>query len=196
MNRKDVNNLASQSYQLPYISLMTVLCIYFISLYVYFNKLAAKNTKQKSEITQEIFDEIEEISKDVANVEITQDKIKITLPSDIVFNLGDSSIKKELEPVLKKLAKTFKLLPEEYLIIFEGHTDNSPVWYGGNFFSNWELSAYRALSLQYFFVDEGIKPEKMRIVGYGEFKLLFQNDTEEHKTANRRVEIILKKRGK
>lgn len=71
----------------------------------------------------------------------------------------------------------------------EGHTDNRPLGRKSAFKSNWELSAARAFSVLQFFLKEGVAPEKLSAVGYGEFKPIKSNETPEGRNANRRIEI-------
>ena len=73
----------------------------------------------------------------------------------------------------------------------EGHTDNEPIEYSG-WKSNWELSTARALSVLHYLADqEGIAPQRLSAVGYGEYKPVASNDTKEGRRLNRRVEIVI-----
>jgi len=74
-------------------------------------------------------------------------------------------------------------------IQIEGHTDNRPLGRSIRFRSNWELSSARAFSVLQFFIKEGVAPEKLSAVGYGEFKPVKSNDTPEGRSGNRRIEI-------
>ena len=71
-------------------------------------------------------------------------------------------------------------------IRIEGHTDNVPVA-GGQYRSNWELSAARAVSVVHLLVNAGVPPERMSAVGYGEFHPALPNTTPDGRNANRRV---------
>ncbi len=68
----------------------------------------------------------------------------------------------------------------------EGHTDNVPVG-GGQYRSNWDLSAARAVSVVQLLVAGGIAPERLSAVGYGEFHPAVPNLTPDGRNANRRV---------
>lgn len=60
-----------------------------------------------------------------------------------------------------------------------------------NFPSNWELSAARAASVVHLFADDGIAPQRLAMVGYGEFRARADNSTEAGRNANRRVVLII-----
>jgi len=73
----------------------------------------------------------------------------------------------------------------------EGHTDKVPIKRSG-WKSNWELSTARALSvLHYLEKDEGISPERLSAIGYGEYRPVASNDSRDGRKQNRRVEIVI-----
>ena len=58
--------------------------------------------------------------------------------------------------------------------------------------SNWELSTGRAMSVVRYLVEENnIEPSRMSGRGYGEFNPVVPNDTDENRSKNRRVNIVL-----
>ncbi|PIQ87934.1 MAG: hypothetical protein COV73_01520 [Candidatus Omnitrophica bacterium CG11_big_fil_rev_8_21_14_0_20_43_6] len=73
----------------------------------------------------------------------------------------------------------------------EGHTDNVPISKSG-WKSNWELSTARALSvLHYLAGEQGVSPERLSAIGYGEYRPLASNETADGRKQNRRVEIVI-----
>jgi len=88
---------------------------------------------------------------------------------------------------LHKLAGTLKGISQQ--IVVEGHTDSIPMR-SSRMMSNWELSAARAYSVvDYIIKEEGISPDRLSAVGYGQFKPVAPNDTPANRALNRRVEI-------
>jgi chemotaxis protein MotB len=74
-------------------------------------------------------------------------------------------------------------------VVVEGHTDNVPIS-SKKYRSNFELSAARAFSvINYFINTEKMSPEKFSTFGYGEYRPVSSNDTEEGRAKNRRIEI-------
>lgn len=194
MKKKPLNfSAAMNAYMLPYIGVMTILCIFFLIQYAdYSERLRKKNEERNATIAAAVRDDLKEL-EDV-KVEVMEDGIKITLPSSVMFDLSVARLKAAVLPTLRKLAASIKSLDNRYLVVIDGHTDNAPVFYGGNFSSNWELSLYRSISVIDFLVGEGNSPGLFVASGHGQFSPLYANDTPEHQAENRRVEIFIRKR--
>lgn len=186
-------------YMVPYVDMMTTLCIFFLLLYGLF--MAYKTdieTNQGKLMASQVSASIESDPelKDAAKIEVQKDSVRLSLESSVMFGLGSAKLRPATIPTLIKLAEVFRALPPEYGIIVEGNTDNAPVFYGGDYTSNWELSLYRALSLIQLFTDNGNAPDRFSASGYSEYNPLHPNDTPEHQAANRRVEIVIKFKSK
>lgn len=73
----------------------------------------------------------------------------------------------------------------------QGHTDNIPIS-SGTYKSNWELSTSRAVNVvKYFIETKGFDPTRFSATGYGEYRPLVDNATEENRAINRRVDILI-----
>jgi chemotaxis protein MotB len=57
--------------------------------------------------------------------------------------------------------------------------------------SNWELSAARAASVVRLFVNRGVEPMRLTVVGLGEFHPIQSNATASGRNANRRVLLVI-----
>ena len=78
-------------------------------------------------------------------------------------------------------------------VFVDGHTDNVPMK-SAKFPSNWELSAARASKVGRFIIKKmRFPPERMVVTGYGEFRPLVANTTDDARATNRRVEIKILK---
>lgn len=122
-----------------------------------------------------------------AEVRINEQKIRIMLSSPILFDSGRSELKTSSYPIMHEVAALIKDIPNR--IVIEGHTDNQPV-NTSEFKSNWELSAARAFSVvRYFIEKEKLDPERLAGLGYGEYRPLLANDSEDNRSKNRRVEV-------
>ncbi|GIS84011.1 MAG: chemotaxis protein MotB [Nitrospina sp.] len=78
-------------------------------------------------------------------------------------------------------------------VFVDGHTDNVPMK-SSKFPSNWELSSSRASKVARFIIKTMRFPAKRMVVtGYGEFRPLKPNTSDDHRAANRRVEIKILK---
>ncbi|MEY8353869.1 flagellar motor protein MotB [Lachnospiraceae bacterium 54-53] len=113
----------------------------------------------------------------------------IRLNNAIFFDSGSAEIKKQSEDTLFEVASLLNTT-ENYIRI-EGHTDNVPISRSG-YASNWELSTARAVNVVRYFINiSGFPPDKLIAVGYGEFKPVADNGTEEGRSKNRRIDIIV-----
>jgi chemotaxis protein MotB len=81
-------------------------------------------------------------------------------------------------------------LPDAPLRV-EGHTDNVPI-HTQQYATNWELSTARASAIARLLLEHGaLKPANLAAAGYAEFHPIAPNTTEEGRSKNRRVDIIL-----
>jgi chemotaxis protein MotB len=128
-----------------------------------------------------------ELDKDI-EVVIDRGTMVLRMTENVLFDPGSSSLKKEAEPVLRKVADLISPLP--FHVRIEGHTDNTPSKYFEK--TNWDLSAFRAITvLKYFAENKLFSLDLLSAVGYGEQRPLVPNDSIENRALNRRVEIVL-----
>ncbi len=128
-------------------------------------------------------------------ITVTSDErgLVITLASDSFFEEGSAELNiEETRETLLRLSDFFKspeLKNRRYRI--EGHTDDTPVNPNGKFFSNWELSASRAMNVLHYMADYGVSESRFSIAGYADTRPKYKNDTPEERAYNRRVDIII-----
>ena len=128
-----------------------------------------------------------------ASVRIKEGMISVMLPSSILFNSGQTKLKKTAEDSLTKVCNVLKKdFPNEAIRI-EGHTDSDPIKRTKKLYvSNWELSALRAANVLHFLEDKcHLDPKKLYIAGFGEYQPVASNKDKSGKTKNRRVEIVI-----
>ena len=144
----------------------------------------------ETDISTEKFNKMIKDDHDLLDIAEDERGIILTFHKDLLFEPGRQTIKKESYPVLDDIAEAIDNWPKDVVIM--GHTDDIPIKTGA-FPSNFELSAYRGLSvLAYFINEKGLSPSQFSVGGYGSVRPLYPNDTPEHRAANRRVEIIFK----
>lgn len=113
----------------------------------------------------------------------------ISFNNAIIFEPGSAAIKKENEDTLLEISDMIHVM-DNYIRI-EGHTDNIPM-NSDLFPSNWDLSSARAVNVVRLFVNNAnASPEKLIAVGYGEYRPIADNATEEGRAKNRRIDIIV-----
>ena len=157
--------------------------------------------QEKTKVISDLEDtrkKIEEgLKKQIANQQIKlediEGKLKLTFIDKILFNSGSTKINKKGKKILLTFAESIKG-DQDHTILVEGHTDNVAVGRAlkKSFPSNWELSSARSSAVVRFLQEKGgIEPERLTAVGFSYYKPLAPNDTEEGRSQNRRIEIVL-----
>lgn len=123
-------------------------------------------------------------------IEQKENWIEIALDDSVVFGRGDREPLDAGLEVLERIARI--LAPMDNVMMIQGHTDNIPVR-GQGAFSNWELSALRAAIVVKYLSLEGIAPERMSAVGFGEHKPVASNGSVQGRRKNRRIVILVSK---
>jgi chemotaxis protein MotB len=120
----------------------------------------------------------------------TPDGLVISLHEAGFFPSGSAEVRASSIPMIESLAAA---LPPGPLRI-EGHTDNVPI-HTTQFATNWELSTARATTIARLLLDHGtLDPANLSAAGYAEFHPVASNASEQGRTQNRRVDIILLRR--
>ena len=132
-----------------------------------------------------------EINDKQIKLQMMEKGLVITVVGDLLFDSGKAKIRPEAFSLLTKVSEVLKDNMAQFNIGIEGHTDNVPIKQSG-WKSNWELSSARALSvLHYLANDQGIQPERLSAIGYGEYRPVASNETKDGRKQNRRVEIVI-----
>lgn len=119
--------------------------------------------------------------------------VKINLPETLTFKSGEAEIRASIYPALDKIGKVLERVNNE--VVIEGHTDNIPIS-SARFPSNWELSSARSSAVLHYLLKKfDLSPMRFSAAGYGEFRPLAPNNSEENRSKNRRATIIILERG-
>lgn len=114
--------------------------------------------------------------------------LEVEIQSDILFASGVATPSPLAVDTIRKLAQVLRDQPNAVRV--EGYTDNKPI-HTFRFPSNWELSAARAGSVVHELVGAGLAPQRLAVVGYGEYQPIADNATAEGRNANRRVLLVI-----
>lgn len=128
---------------------------------------------------------LEEIDEMIDNHESVIGKTICAIDA-INFDFNKSTIKRESYPYLQRLAKT--LARTNAKIDVKGHTDNV-----GSDNYNMDLSKKRAKAVHDYLIRLGVSASNLSYSYYGASQPLTNNDTEENRTMNRRVEFEILK---
>jgi outer membrane protein OmpA-like peptidoglycan-associated protein len=128
--------------------------------------------------------ETDETTEDAETEEALPSDIPIVL-NNVLFETNVTTLLPSSYPELDRIADYLKKHPELRVEV-SGHTDNS-----GTEKINNQLSAGRAKSVADYLVKKNIAGERITHKGFGSTQPVAENDTEEHKKQNRRVECVL-----
>jgi outer membrane protein OmpA-like peptidoglycan-associated protein len=119
------------------------------------------------------------------SVERDGDNINLIMPGNITFQTGNHTLNADFHEVLDSVI----LVINEYnktIIVVAGHTDSK-----GSESFNQSLSEKRAESVGNYLLSKKVVDARVETVGFGESHPIANNETEEGRSQNRRVELSL-----
>jgi len=118
----------------------------------------------------------------------------LTLKNDIWFESGRAEITMEMRDsasVLAELLAATFTADDPFEIIVAGHTDNVPI-HTPQYPSNWHVSKDRATNFLEVLISESkLDPGYFYARACGEYRPIADNNTEEGRQRNRRVEVMI-----
>ncbi len=133
-------------------------------------------------------------------IEYLPDKGAVRWKSDLLFPLGSDEMAgaDAATDALRKFAEIVIAHAADFDVVVVGHTCTTPIRRAetlSRFPTNWYLSAGRSIRVMELLGQQGVSMTQMGIMGYGEHRPIADNNTNEGKAKNRRVEIFLVSRG-
>jgi len=218
----DIQEESTDSWMITYADMVTLLLTFFILYY----SIAAVNMQQFKEAilgeenasigllemldsaqvkesiqnltgmkSNDILTDINQVVEDTElDLDTSQAKIVVRVPGNSLFPSASADLQKTGLPALDEVIRIVKKY-ENYKVHIQGHTDDESIS-TDRFPTNWELSAARATAVLRYFIDKGIRPEKLTATGYADTFPLASNNTELGRRKNRRVEFVLEKEKK
>jgi len=147
-------------------------------------------TRTQEELSKSLQDEI---SKGNITIQQVRDRLTINMVDRVLFDSGQAQVKPAGVKVLKQVGDVLNKISDKQIRI-EGHTDNVPISskLQDRFKTNWELSTARATTVVRYLIDQGgVDRQYLSAVGYADTHPLASNDSEEGRSSNRRIEIVL-----
>ena len=115
----------------------------------------------------------------------TGDRLIVTLPQDILFDVDSTFVTPALRDDLAAVAESLNRYPESTVQV-QGHTDNT-----GSAEYNLDLSQRRAGAVSAILIDGGVSSYRVQTIGRGEDQPVSSNLTPEGRAQNRRVDIVI-----
>ena len=150
----------------------------------------ARLTRTQEALSKSLQDEI---SKGNITIQQVRDRLTINMVDRVLFDSGQAQVKPAGMKVLKQVGDVLNQISDKQIRI-EGHTDNVPIStkLQDRFKTNWELSTARATTVVRYLIDQGgVDRQYISAVGYADTHPLASNDSEEGRSSNRRIEIVL-----
>ena len=161
------------------------------------NNALASRVQELQRFRSEFFGRLREVLKGRDDVQIVGDRF--VFQSEVLFAQGQAEIAAEGQDQLAKLAITLAdiatKIPADinWVLQIDGHTDDVPIR-AGRYADNWDLSTERALSVVRFLNQKGLPANRLAAAGYGEFQPLDNNDNDDARRKNRRIELKITQR--
>lgn len=139
------------------------------------------------QLTDRLSDLVDEQSIHISNNELW---LQISLNNRVLFPLGSVTPSTQAEKIFADVADILRDLNNPIQV--EGFTDNLRI-NTQQFPSNWELSSARASAIVKLLSTQGVAPQRLSAVGYGEFQPIASNESKEGRAQNRRVVLMVGK---
>ena len=162
------------------------------------NVALAQKVQELNRYRSDFFGRLRQILGSRPDIRVVGDRF--VFQSSVLFDVGKADISPEGKQSLDTLASAVLDLEREippdipWILRVDGHTDSRPVTGNGQFRSNWELSAARAVSVVQYLVSKGVEPNRLAAAGFGEFQPIDQGTDDDAMGRNRRIELKLTER--
>jgi outer membrane protein OmpA-like peptidoglycan-associated protein len=145
------------------------------------SKLVERQERQKQKLAK-----VEALFTDDEAVVLRQGDGIVLRMIGLNFDPGSATLKPEHQVLLHSLERAINEFPESNIII-EGHTDAF-----GSDTNNLVLSQHRAEAVQQYLLDHTpVSPANLTALGYGETRPVANNETEEGRKRNRRIDVVI-----
>jgi chemotaxis protein MotB len=161
------------------------------------NLALAQKVQELTKYRSDFFGKLREILGNRPDMRIVGDRF--VLQSEVFFDTGKADLKpagdEELDKVASALVELEMQIPADipWVLRVDGHTDVRPIT-GGQFKSNWDLSAARAIAVVQYLIVKSVSPQRLVAAGFGEFQPIDTATTEDAYRRNRRIEFKLTER--
>ena len=144
---------------------------------------AAELARREAELAAE---QADSLRRQLENLQLrqTESGVVVTL-GDVLFESGQTDLRQDAHSSLVEVVDLLQSEPDKKIRI-EGHTDST-----GDEVTNLEISERRANKVLEALVALGVDPARVTTAGMGEDFPIASNESEEGRSRNRRVDVIL-----
>ena len=162
------------------------------------NVALAQKVQELNRYRSDFFGRLRQILGSRPDIRVVGDRF--VFESSVLFDVGKADIsgagKQSLDTLASAVLDLEREIPPDipWILRVDGHTDNRPLTGAGQYKSNWELSAARAVAVVQYLVSKGVEPDRLAAAGFGEFQPIDQGTDEDSLARNRRIELKLTER--
>ena len=162
------------------------------------NVALAQKVQELNRYRSDFFGRLRQILGSRPDIRVVGDRF--VFQSSVLFDVGKADIsatgKQSLDTLASAVLDLEREIPPDipWVLRVDGHTDSRPISGLGQFKSNWELSAARAVAVVQYLISKGVEPNRLAAAGFGEFQPIDQGTDEEAMARNRRIELKLTER--
>lgn len=140
--------------------------------------------KKKHQYMEQIYVDVKSAINQ-AEVTIINDSLKVLFPSNLLFETNGANINTQTYPVMERFANVLIKYTQTDVLV-NGYTDNT-----GTYEVNKILSKERADSASALLIHYKVPASRLSFWGHGSNNAIGDNNTEEGRARNRRVEFII-----
>jgi chemotaxis protein MotB len=158
------------------------------------NAALAAKVQELQQYRSEFFGKLRQVLAGQPGIHIVGDRF--VFQSEVLFPVGSADLTPEGVAQMTALAVTIKDIATEipkdlpWILRVDGHTDPQPVK-GGQFASNWELSAARAITVVKLLIADGVPPEHLAATGFAQYQPFVPGNAPDNYAKDRRIELRL-----
>ncbi|MBN8900700.1 MAG: peptidoglycan -binding protein, partial [Rhodospirillales bacterium] len=158
------------------------------------NVALAQRVEELQQYRSEFFSKLRSLLANRSGIQVVGDRF--VFQSEVLFPVGSADLTQAGIAQMTTLAITIKDIAKQippdvkWILRVDGHTDPQPVK-GGQFSSNWELAAARAINVVKLLIADGVPPEHLAATAFGEFQPFGPGDTPDAYAKDRRIELRL-----
>jgi chemotaxis protein MotB len=158
------------------------------------NTALAAKVEELQQYRSEFFGKLRSVLANRSGITIVGDRF--VFQSEVLFPVGSADLTQAGTAQMTALAVTIKDIAAEippdlnWVLRVDGHTDPQPVK-NGQFASNWELSAARAITVVKLLIADGVPADHLAATAFGEYQPFGPGDTPDAYAKDRRIELRL-----
>ncbi|WP_428491101.1 peptidoglycan -binding protein [Rhodopila sp.] len=158
------------------------------------NVALASKVEELRQYRSEFFGKLRKLLTNRPGIAIVGDRF--VFQSEVLFPVGSADLTAAGTAQMTALAVTIKDIATQippslhWILRVDGHTDPQPVK-GGQFTSNWQLSAARAITVVKLLIADGVPADHLAATAFGEYQPFGPGDTPGAYAKDRRIELRL-----